>query len=217
VELIATAETPSATAVFDHAQAPSHIRQPVGRLVLCRGARRALTTSVHFSILDPNLLSTARGKGEVFQARQFGDFLARLSNSFLLVALGVSDGVVPQTSHRAVTRAAIQILHRLEPERVRVKGIGELHVIVITILGVVEVINQRKALPSQFFLSHALHAKPFQLGLEIVEHDCIGEALKDQAEFPPGVDPISATRETVDACKDLSSAVHKAALWYRSR
>jgi hypothetical protein len=46
-------------------------------------------------------------------------------------------------------------------------------------------------LPSQFFLPHARHVKPFQLGLEIVEHNCVGEALENQAEFPPRVDPSS--------------------------
>lgn len=126
-----------------------------------------------------------RHEGKFLESRQPGDPLARLSDPlFFLSRLrpGLGHRVLSQSSRRSPTRTAtvIESLEGLKLSRVGVEGVGEFHVPVIR-LGLEVVVGDQGETPSShFILSHTFDAQPLQLGLEIVQHDGVGETFEHQ-------------------------------------
>lgn len=55
------------------------------------------------------------------------------------------------------------------------------------LVGVFVIEDDGVGLSTVFVFLDALDAEALQFSLEIVEHDCVGQALEDEAEFPPPV------------------------------
>ena len=65
---------------------------------------------------------------------------------------------------------------------------GKLELVLIAFRFKIVVQDERVVLAALLAFLDALDAEFLQLGLEVVEHDGVGEAFEDEGELPPWVD-----------------------------
>jgi len=72
-------------------------------------------------------------------------------------------------------------------------------------LGVEVVGDEGETLSSHLVLSHTFDAESLQFGLEVVQHDCIGETFEHETQFPEWIDAVSRADEIVNAGHNVKS------------